>query len=151
MANSNFIFGQFPNFATTPNFDELMRQFQATQSHHEDAVKARDQAKREHQQWQEYLDLTTDYRDLFSTMMKKLLDAKTGTDIEKIRGIFANKLVPLLQKLNAIQKMIQGQPTPAQLESRNEVANKFERVKELLAEATKLKQEIVVPEPTPAA
>jgi hypothetical protein len=150
MANHNFEFAQFSNFAAPTNFDELMRQFQTAQAHHEEAVKARDQARREHQQWQEYLDLCTDYRDLFSSMMKKLLDAKTGTDIEKIRSIFGNKLVPLLQKLNVIQKMIQGQPTPAQLESRNEVANKFERVRELLAEATKLKQEIVVPEPTPA-
>lgn len=151
MVNSNFTFAEFQNFATIPSFEELMRQFQAIQAHQENAVNARDEAKREFQLWQEYLDLTTDYRDLFSTMMKKLLDAKTGTDIEKIRSVFTNKLVPLLQKLNAVQKMIKGELIPAQLESRNEITNKFERVKELLAEATKLKQEIVVPEPNPAA
>jgi hypothetical protein len=150
MANKNFEFAQFPNFAAPTNFDELMRQFQTTQAHHEEAVKARDQARLEHQQWQEYMDLCTDYRDLFSAMMKKLLDAKTGTDIEKIRAVYGNKLVPVLQKIMVIQKKIQGQPTPAQIESRADVANKFERVKALLDQATKLKDEVIVPEPTSA-
>lgn len=149
MANHDFEFANFINFsAHNLNFDELMREFQTAQSHAELAEKARDRARLEFQQWQEYFDLCTDYRELFSSMMKKLLDAKTGTEIEKIRNIYGNKLVPILQKLNAIQKLIDGIPADEQIQSRNVIETKFDQVRALLQQATKLKEEVAtIPEP----
>jgi hypothetical protein len=139
---TKFEFAQFPDFTQTVAFDMMMRDFQTTQAHHEEAIKAFNKAKQAYLQWQEYMNLSEDYRNMYSAMMKKLLDAKTATDIDKIRSTYHNKLIPILQKLNLIQAKITGESTPEQIESRTDIGTKFERVKELLAEATKLKQEV---------
>lgn len=143
MTTVNFEFAQFANFTRRENFDVLMREFQTTQAHADEAVKVRDQAKLEFYQWQEYLDLVTDYRDLFSSMMKKLLDAKTGDEIEKARTVFNNKLVPVLQKLDLIQKKIDGLLPAATAASRNVIEDKMNQVKQMLESVTKLKSNIM--------
>lgn len=146
--NTKFEFAEFPNFARHENFDVLMREFQMSQAHTDEATKARDKAKIEFYQWQEYLDLTTDYRNLFSAMMKKFLDAKTGDEIEKTRVAFNNKLVPVLQKLVLIQKKIDGLLPTATEASRNALEDKMSQVKQMLESVTKLKNNVMGSAPT---
>ncbi len=146
MPNTNFNFIPLTNFTVTSSFGALADELQAVQIHADDALKARDIARIEYQQWQEYLDLVSDYRDLFSSMMKKLMDARTGTDIQKIRAYYANKLTPILQKLDAIRLKLRGLTPAEQVKLEASINEKLANVTQLFDQAIKLQKDLQEPE-----
>jgi hypothetical protein len=140
--NNKFTVGKFHDFSRPfADLSTLMDEFQCVQAHRETAEATRNESKLVFQRHQEYLDLCENYQELFSNMLKKLLDAKTNEEISKIRAATWNKLGPVLQKLEVISKAINGEVSAKTTESRNVVTDKFEQIKDLLTQAQKLKND----------
>lgn len=141
---------EFIDFTQALDFDVLMRNFQSHQEFVTESKTALETAQREFQLKRQFHDLMLDYRELHGLMLKKLLDANTKEDIEAIRAYTNRKIVPILQKIKAIQAQMSGEVATETQESRNAIQDKMEQLKGLLKVAEKLKEEVKEPEIIPA-
>jgi DUF438 domain-containing protein len=129
----------FPDFTRNADFDVLMREFQQHRDIASDAKHEADVAQLQFQMKREYWELCDDYLELFSAMMKKLLDCKTTDDIHRVRETFNKRLVPLVQKLNLVQSKLNNEIDTVTLTSRDNINDQMSKVQQLLDAANKLK------------
>mgnify|MGYP001565876429 FL=1 len=142
------------NFSHVEDLAALMRDFQEHQKVTEQSSKDLLKARTAFNNATEHHELCIDYQKLFSDMLHKLLNTKTEQEMMKIRLSYQPKVHLLIQKMDALEKKMEGVVSPAALESRRTVDENMNKIDQLVSAAKQLKEMMpatpslaLVPEP----
>ncbi len=128
------------NISQAINLSDMMGAFEEHLQTIESLKSQVEAAKQAYLLREELFSLHESYRKLSSAMINKILNAASATEIQRIKAQYNDKLIPVIQRIEAVQKKLD----PRQLvESRQVVTDKMDRVTQLLDKVSELKEQVM--------